>query len=1221
MTHPLRSFACCYGVLLTLLSLTAHGQTSTTLCAGSSVNLGSLITPPAGSTVTWSQKPQATAIAAGGAHSLALLSNGAVLGWGGNGNDQLIVPASPATAIAAGSLHSLALLANGSVVGWGGNGNGQLSVPASATPATAIAVGDYHSFALLANGSIVGWGNNSSGQITVPASATPATAIAGGGYHNLALLANGSVVGWGDNSQRQSAGYDAQPVASPVVSPTATQTYYYVVKNTDGSHTTGSVTVTVNTNPLVAIIRQPVSGAVVRTGDNVSVPMSVSGTVQTYQWYKNGNALPGQVLPTLSLFNTTPADAGSYSVVVTGACASVTSTAFSLSLSNPAPVSVCAGSSVNLSSLITPPAGSTVTWSQKPQATAIDAGESYGLALLSNGAVVGWGGNPYGQTSVPASATPAIAISAGEAHALALLANGSIVGWGANNNGQITVPASATPATAISAGPSNSMALLPNGSVVYWRGLTTVLVPATPAIAISSGNAGILALLADGSVVGVGGSITPVLAMPATAISAGETHGLALATNGSIMGWGANGDGQLSVPTSATPAIAVAAGGYFSLALTANGSVVGWGASSGSSVPASATPATAISAGYYMGLALKANGSVVAWGYNVSPGTGYDAQPVASPVVSPTATQTYYYVVKNTDGSRIAGSVTVTTSSLLAISSVSLENCQLTNATTGEYQVRFSPLYCGQNSNPISFSVVNEKLPTTDPAPYQLRLYSDNPTITLVANQSGNPEARYRFNWLVSCASGTSPNRPPTTTGIPSQTLVQNQSFQLTLTDYVTDPDGQSLTFSAQGLPAGLNLTGSLLSGAPSTPGSSTIGITAFDPGGLSVSTSFQLQVTPPPTTSTSFTIVGVSTVNCEALSAGQRRLTFTPQYAGVTAQPISFSVVGQKLPTTDPGPYTLNMYTDNPRITLMAKQDNTMAQYGYEWLAACSGTQPPPANTGPTVASGIGNQSATVNQVYSFAIPAGTFTDAQTPNSLTITVSGLPAGLSFGSGTISGTPSTTGQSSISVTATDPGNLSVSTSFVLSVMAALVNNGTFGISGVTTQNCQTLSAGLRQVTFTPQYTGVSGQPISFSVTNEMNPTTAPGPYNLKLYTDNPAVKLVAQQGTATAQYTYNWLVACSSNGRLGAEPTAALRVTLLGNPVNSESVEVEVSGAVGQGLQLQVIDGQGHHISQASLDAAGALVRTTIGLGQSPGLYLLQVSTSTQSQTVKLIRH
>jgi alpha-tubulin suppressor-like RCC1 family protein len=82
----------------------------------------------------------ATAVAAGGEHSLALLGSGEVMAWGGNGNDQLgngtqrgisnlptaVSGLSGVTAIAAGMQHSLALLSGGSVEAWGYNPDGQL---------------------------------------------------------------------------------------------------------------------------------------------------------------------------------------------------------------------------------------------------------------------------------------------------------------------------------------------------------------------------------------------------------------------------------------------------------------------------------------------------------------------------------------------------------------------------------------------------------------------------------------------------------------------------------------------------------------------------------------------------------------------------------------------------------------------------------------------------------------------------------------------------------------------------------------------------------------------------------------------------------------------------------------------------------------------------------------------------------------------------------------
>jgi hypothetical protein len=171
------------------------------------------------------------AIAAGDLHSLALTTDGRVVGWGAGtfvadpfdaaNLGQVLIPtnATNVVAIAAGGRHSLALRADGTVVGWGNNSYGQ-TIPASATNVVAIAAGGQHSLALLADGSVVGWGLNSHGEATgVPSPAQPydssgpviiggqplsnVVAIAAGGQHSLALLADGTVVAWGDNQYGQ----------------------------------------------------------------------------------------------------------------------------------------------------------------------------------------------------------------------------------------------------------------------------------------------------------------------------------------------------------------------------------------------------------------------------------------------------------------------------------------------------------------------------------------------------------------------------------------------------------------------------------------------------------------------------------------------------------------------------------------------------------------------------------------------------------------------------------------------------------------------------------------------------------------------------------------------------------------------------------------------------------------------------------------------------------
>jgi hypothetical protein len=159
------------------------------------------------------------------------------------------------------------------------------------------------------------------------------------------------------------------------------------------------------------------------------------------------------------------------------------------------------------------------------------------------------------------------------------------------------------------------------------------------------------------------------------------------------------------------------------------------------------------------------------------------------------------------------------------------------------------------------------------------------------------------------------------------------------------------------------------------------------------------------------------------------------------------------------------------------------------------------------------------------------------------------------------------------------------------------------------------------VTFTPRYAGLDGSPVSFRVVNETLPTINPGPYSLNLYTDNPVITLEATQSGVVSPFSYGWLAACNPGARLGAGSEVPLSVTVLGNPVMGESVQVEVRGAEGQAFTLSVTDARGHQVSEQSVGRAGVVERHRLRLGQTPaGVLLLRVSTSTQSQTVKLIK-
>ncbi|GAB3713817.1 hypothetical protein GCM10027592_53320 [Spirosoma flavus] len=467
-------------------------------------------------------------------------------------------------------------------------------------------------------------------------------------------------------------------------------------------------------------------------------------------------------------------------------------------------------------------------------------------------------------------------------------------------------------------------------------------------------------------------------------------------------------------------------------------------------------------------------------------------------------------------------------------------------------------------------------------------------------------------------------NTPPTLVNpISAQAGIQEQPFSLNVGTTFSDAQTpNALVLTASGLPVGLTLAGTLISGTPSMSGTSTVSLTAVDPGGLSATTSFMLTIQPASVTASApFAITGVSPITCTQVANNRYQISFQPRYSGLNGQVVNFWVVNELVPTTAPGPYSLQLYNDNPVIVLKARQEGSAGEttFSYNWLASC-GTPPQP-NSAPRVNIPLTNQTARVGQAFGYTIPQLTFTDNETPQSLVLSVSGLPAGMSFSAPTqIGGVPSVSGVSTITVTATDPAGLSVNTQFSLTVLPVNAPSG-FAITSVQTLNCVSLSPSRRSVTFTPQYSGTDGSPVSFSIINELLPTTTTGPYTLELYTDNSILRLRAQQGGSQASYDYNWLAVCSTPARQGvAEAGTGLQVSVLGNPVIGSRVEVMVRGIAGQSLTAELVDLQGHRLGIERIERAGEQERLSLPIDRSVGVLLLEVRTASERQVIRLVQ-
>jgi len=290
-----------------------------------------------------------TAIATGFNFGLALKDNGTVLGWGDDSYGQTNIPVglSNVVAMAAGWYYGLALKADGTVTGWGDNYFGETSIPAGLSNVVAIAAGTASSLALKNDGTVIGWGFDQDGEINIPTGLSNVVAIGQGSYSGLALKSDGTVVGWG-----YGGGVDVPAGLSNVVAISVGELFGLALRS-DGTVITwgtdyGESSISIGLSNVVsvaagrlhalALVQNPAvevapriwwqgqTNQTVPSGQTLLLRPIISGSKpMSFQWYFNGLPLIGQTNSWLMVQSIQPGQAGNYQFSVSNNYGSVTS--------------------------------------------------------------------------------------------------------------------------------------------------------------------------------------------------------------------------------------------------------------------------------------------------------------------------------------------------------------------------------------------------------------------------------------------------------------------------------------------------------------------------------------------------------------------------------------------------------------------------------------------------------------------------------------------------------------------------------------------------------------------------------------------------------------------------------------------------------------------------------------------------------------------------------
>jgi hypothetical protein len=549
----------------------------------------------------------------------------------------------------------------------------------------------------------------------------------------------------------------------------------------------------------------------------------------------------------------------------------------------------------------------------------------------------------------------------------------------------------------------------------------------------------------------------------------------------------------------------------------------------------------------------------------------------------------------------------------------------------------------GGNGTPITYSApgIARASATDNFGIVEQGLRNDPKVIQITATQSG-VSVVYNFDLKAACSNQnpnpSTPQPPILNQPIPDQFLTVGQSvpgsgFPVGL--YFTDPTVNvpnymsNWAFNITGLPDGLYpfsrpndlqfTPAIIILGTPTTVGVYTVTVTASTGAFRSspVITTFKITVS-----NTSQPGGGTLTVTKPTYNCQTGAIHFNT--SGGDSSPIEFQAPGITSWTTNPDhilDQCARTCADIAPFMISARQNGQVVSYSWSRQNHCAN----PSN--PVSVGTIPDLTVAVGQGVYF--PIGTYFSSSLTTNWGVNASNLPPGVSTffrqegGGSTIPtwvlvGTANTAGVYIVTASASANGG-AASTTFKFTVTGD--SNPPNPPTGPLTLLAPTYDCGTGAIHFNTS--GGNSTPIEFQAIGITGWTTNPDQFvdkDSRTANDVQPFTLMARQNGQVVTYVWNLKEACG-RARIGAEEsTAVLQVRALGNPIEGKSAEIEISGASGQAVQLDLVDIQGRMLHQHHIDQAGLLERVSVPIGNGKGLLLLNVSTSSQRQQVKLLK-